>query len=728
MSIVLYINELVKWNSGQENEQTERILWIDSGGYVLYTIDIFAKEGFPILKRIDEIVNSIESGEAQKLEDDVMIRLINEDDIKVADKEKRDKAWAIIADIVSNEPDIYARAKRGPWISELVLKHGVTYSTIYKYLRRYWQRGKNKNSLLPDYYNSGGKGKRKKLSDKKVGRPKKNPEVNGPGMNVDEETKKTFRIAISWYYDNPKENNFSKAYELMVKEFYSEDYSFENGVRRPLIVPIEKIPSIYQFRYWYETEHNIVKSLNNRKGAKKFALQHRAVLGRSDSEIVGPGSMYQIDATVADVYLVSRFNRTWIIGRPVVYAVLDCFSRIVAGIYVGLEGPSWIGAMMALSNAFIEKTGFCKEYGINIESEDWPYFHIPQAILGDRGEMESRHADTLVNGLGIRIENTPPYRGDWKGIVEQYFHLIDEQVRPLVPGHIDIDFRERGGKDYRLDAKLDIYQFTQIIIRCVLFHNNHHWMENYQSYEMMIEDDVDLIPIELWNWGIINRSGKLKAYPKDTVRLNLMPADTATVTEKGIKFKKMFYSCQNAINENWFELARNKDSWKEIIAYDPRDMDYIYLKGEDGKSFIKCSMIDKRRYGNKTYDEIQNLINNEKVKLERNAGKILQSKVDILSEVEAITEQAEQMTNEQTDKSVSNSERTRNIREKRKLEKEIERKTSSFELDEAKKSDSPAKIIPLHEDDEDKFKYPSNIEYLKKKQRERMIKQNEEKS
>ena len=133
-------------------------------------------------------------------------------------------------------------------------------------------------------------------------------------------------------------------------------------------------------------------------------------MGSPDYGLMGPGSQYQIDATVGDIYLVSQFDRSNIIGRPVMYFVLDAFSRMVTGMYVGLEGPSWVGAMMAIANAASDKTAYCREYGIRITEEEWPCHHIPAAILGDRGEMESRNADNLVSMLGIRIENIPPYR------------------------------------------------------------------------------------------------------------------------------------------------------------------------------------------------------------------------------------------------------------------------------------------------------------------------------
>ncbi|MDC9611690.1 transposase, partial [Pseudoalteromonas sp. GABNS16H] len=74
----------------------------------------------------------------------------------------------------------------------------------------------------------------------------------------------------------------------------------------------------------------------------------------------GPGARYEIDATIADLYLVAEDDPAPIIGRPVLYFVKDVFSRMVVGMYVGLENPSWVAAMVALSNAFSDKTTYCQ--------------------------------------------------------------------------------------------------------------------------------------------------------------------------------------------------------------------------------------------------------------------------------------------------------------------------------------------------------------------------------
>jgi hypothetical protein len=67
--------------------------------------------------------------------------------------------------------------------------------------------------------------------------------------------------------------------------------------------------------------------------------------------------------------------------------VVDVYSRMIVGLSVSLEGPSWVGMMLALENACADKVEFCRELGLEIAEADWPCRHLPEAILGDRGEL-----------------------------------------------------------------------------------------------------------------------------------------------------------------------------------------------------------------------------------------------------------------------------------------------------------------------------------------------------
>lgn len=715
---MLFTNDLIASVSNNSYSSIERILWMDENNILAYTIDIDSKNALPSMKRVSDITAGLKSGEFVKLENDPYMKLVDESKISEKDRNIREKAWSVISEIAveQNEPDILSSLKRGKLVDYAINKFGISKVMVYKYLRRYWQRGKTKNCLLPDYDKSGGKGKQRNAGTVKLGRPRK----VGIGINVDEATKKIFRNAISSFYSTSKRNPLVTAYNMMMKEFYAEDYRFENGIRKPILIAKDELPTLTQFKYWYEKEKNIKKDISSRVGIKKFELEHRAVLGKSDTNIIGPGSLYQIDATIGDVYLVSRYNRKWIIGRPVIYAVIDVFSRMIAGIYVGLEGPSWSGAMMALTNATTNKIKFCKEYDINIAEEEWPCHYLPETIIGDNGEMKSKNVNNMVNSLQIKIQNTPSYRADWKGIIEQYFHTINGYVKPLVPGSINIDFRQRGGKDYRLDAKLDLYQFTKIIIKCALYHNNQHVLKNYDRSEDMISEDLERIPIRLWDWGVKNRSGRLRTFPEEIIKLNLMPSESVIVTKRGIKFKNIYYSCERALKEMWFENARNKGTWKINISYDPRNMNYLYIRSDDGRSFEVAHILEGyERYANKTIYEIQYLIDYENLSKINSEEKELQETVDLLSDIENIVQEAEYMTNKVQNRNDSKAGRLKNINKNRKNEKLLNREKEAFVLGKAENSEGKV-IKPKQYKSDEELNEQTEIELLEELQRERM--------
>src|SRR5699024_7094811 len=150
----------------------------------------------------------------------------------------------------------------------------------------------------------------------------------------------------------------------------------------------------------------------------------------------GPGTRFQIDATIADIYLVSSLDVNKVIGRPVIYAVLDVYSRIITGLYVVLAGPSWIGAMMALDTMVADKVDFCKQYGIDITPEQWPTHHLPAIIIAYRGEIKGYSVNNLINNINIKIENTTDYRVDLKGIVERKFRTFNGKLKEKAPGTI----------------------------------------------------------------------------------------------------------------------------------------------------------------------------------------------------------------------------------------------------------------------------------------------------
>jgi len=658
------------------------ILWVAPDNNYGYWYDLKSSKRKPLIFSLGDLTDSNAFGRYE-IYDFAPEQFRDEATLTDSERNHRDRIWDMMKDALECEPDIYTVKGRGALVNSISEKNGINKSNLYGYLDKYWRSGKTKNAFLPKYYNCGGKGTVRQSAKQKIGR-----KVAGGayGKAITMQDRENFTKAVKKYYLNRNKLSIKDVYEKILADSYTKPR--QNKAGKIELLPAAEIPTLRQFHYWYSKNRDLATEQKKRDGEKAFELSGRGIMGKADYGLMGPGAQYQIDATVGDIYLVSRFDRGNLIGRPVMYFVIDAFSRMVTGMSIGLEGPSWAGAMPALANMATDKIAYCKEFGVEISEAEWPCRHVPASLLGDRGEMESRNADNLVNMLGIRIVNAPPYRADLKGIIEQHFRTINTKTAALLPGSVKPDMAQRGGHDYRLDAQLDIRQFTQIIIKCVLYYNNHHYMEYFEKSEAMMRDGVETIPSKLWDWGIRNISGALRSFPEEQVRLAVMPTDKGSVTSKGIRFKGMFYICDKAIAEGWLEKARAKKQWQVDILYDPRNMAVIYVRNQGETSYEPCSLLDwNNKNAGKYLDEIIYEQRKENI-----AGRQLkvaetEAKVNLNAEIEAIVTEAKSMNKGATKK--SRREKVSNIKENRREEREIMRTESAGTVADASSPAAP---------------------------------------
>ncbi len=684
----ILVNQLLQ---GSDEGPVERVLWVHPEGGGCYVIDVRDQSAFPVYRSIREITQLLDQGMLRILEEDPWLAPLSDAAVPDKHKEKRDALWAMIRPLALDQPAIFESGPRGRAVLQLVLEKRATKQTVYRLLRRYWQRGMIPNALLPDFHRCGKPGKERPVGEVKRGRPTKS---GRKGINIDKATREVFRTAITKYFAENRQIDLRGVYEEVIADHYSERV-FSDATGRMEIMPRNDIPELWQFRYWYEKDNDVFQIDRIRRTPRVYDKDRRALLGTSTSEVLGPASRYQIDATIADVYLLSRLNRTRIVGRPVLYIVIDVFSRMIVGVYVGFEGPSWVGAMMALANAASDKIEYCRQFGIDIEPHDWPCRSLPDILLGDRGEILGSMIDTLSSNFNVQIENTEPYRADWKGIVEQRFRLIPSKFKAYTPGYIADDYKARGGNDYRLDAILDIDQFTRIIIHCIIYYNNHHLLRDYDKSASMIAEEVPAVPTDLWEWGVARRSGKLRVFPEDLVKLSLLPSDDAVVTAQGIRFHGCFYTCPQAIAEHWFERARQRGTWKVRISYDPRLMDEIYLHEDTGRiQFLPCGLTNRSRaYQGRTLWEIDKIRQEESRAGSTHRPQELAGRLNLTDAIKTIVSEAEAMRPEVA---VSDRKRVADIRANRREERRENQKREAFRLTRPhSESATPDNVVPF---------------------------------
>ena len=703
MKTEIFVNTVIEWtNENSEQVLLERVLWLDLLEDIVIVISLYDPAALPVCKKYSDLEDALTQGAAIKKTIDPLEKTIKTG-LNLSEKHinTRDRAWKIIVNIVVKEPEIYNESRRWAFVQETADKFKTHPQTVYKYLRRYWKGGKTKDALLPDYWNCGGAGMQKMTDQntQKRGRKLKTLKVDDDlkGINIDEDIKKIFIAAIRLFYNNSEfKPPLSHVYQEMIGKFFNAGFRLEHGVQIPVLPPVSELPSKGQFIYWFHKLSDVKKSLTAREGRRGYALRHRELLGNATARAYGPGSIYEIDATIGDVFLVNRLRRSMLIGRPIIYLVVDVFSRLIAGIYVGLEGPSWTGAMMALANAMSDKVSFCERFGVKITEDEWPARYLCESIYADRGEMISMNSSRLVDSLNISISNTPPYRADLKPIVEQSFRILNLESIHWIPGAVKDRTRERGTRDYRLDGILDLEQFTSIIINNVLAYNNSHWVKDYPFDQFMMQQEVEPIPVKLWNWGIKNRSGHLREKASDLIKLSLLPRDDVAVTAHGLKFKRLFYTCERAVREQWFIKARNKKSWKEPICYDPRKLDTIYLLGTEGKTIEACNLLDKSSESRGFYfEEIMDLKEINEIKGDMHRTEKLQTYAEMSARNDVVISKAQRMTESAIPKGMSDRSRIINLREHRTDEKEKNRKSEAWDLNDTPELGMKNKILKM---------------------------------
>jgi hypothetical protein len=465
--MLLLLNTLIEWPQLIDDESrphTERILWLDAYSSNVIVIKLFDKRALPVRRLYREIADAISANEARMLQTDPYSNLLRpESEIKEFHRKHRDAAWGLIEGLVANADlqFLLNPAVRGPIVRRLAKSSGRTKKIIYDYLRRYWQAGGIRNALLPAFYNCGGRGKRRLSEDSnapKLGRKSSLSKAKGYsiGIRITPDIERRFKKGARRFHENQSEISFEDAFSLTLKTFFHKGFVLEYGVPIPVLPSSEELPSLKQFRYWYENYYRDVKrEKTSREGEREYNLTGRELLGDSTQMAIGPGSLYQIDATIGNVYLRNSLDRTRIIGRPIIYICSDVFSRVITGFSVTLEGPSWLGAMLALDNVVTDKVAFCAEYGISIRPEEWPCQSLPEAILADRGEFAGFNPSNLVNSFGMRVHNTAPWRPDMKGIVERYLGRLEEAILKLIPGYVP-HITKRGDPDYALKAALTL--------------------------------------------------------------------------------------------------------------------------------------------------------------------------------------------------------------------------------------------------------------------------------
>ena len=442
---------------------------------------------------------------------------------------------AILASLI--EPDTLASMLcHGTWnsrIKTVAIQNKINAVTVLRLLSRFFTLRMDLEWASEDRY--WVKGKHRQVT-KKLGRPsaraRSEHRPSAVGRNVTDDD----RTAVKTFYDSLEDQGISQGamyrdYETRFRP--SRFQVFGSGVFERVSDEAAAFITERQFRYTLKHVKGELALLQAAAGQRRIDLSHRPAIGSAKDRVPYPGHTYIVDATLGDIYLVSAFDRRRLIGRPVIYLVVDAFSSLIVAVHVALEGPNLAQARIALCRAISDKSRWLAWLGLADLQHLLPQGCVPAFWLVDRGELHSKGSYAVQLELRTNLSIAAAYRADWKSLVERTFGILNSGEIHWMPGAVAQRIRERGTRDSRLDAVLTLKEFTRILVRRIAILNLTRDMSRHMSAAVMSQDVIPN-PVGFWNYGIKNQHGSAIFLQHEDAMRKTLPQQAATLSRHGI--------------------------------------------------------------------------------------------------------------------------------------------------------------------------------------------------
>lgn len=444
--------------------------------------------------------------------------------------------------------------------------------------------------------------------------------------------------------------------QMIVDSAFVKRFRQEDG-KLVLINPkLGEYPNARQIKRVLEKSIPKLQRLLERTTKGHFKRSLRGLIARSWKGVVGPGHTWAIDSSIADVYLRSSVNRAWIIGRPVVYIIVDVWSTAIVGFYVCVGGPSWDMAKVALFSAVANPQLLGSLWGYEVTPSLFPAPSMCAVLLCDRGEYLSQGAKATGAKLIPDLSYTPPYRPDLKGLVEVLHRIEKDRQYYFVPGAID---QRREEYDLR---RFDVREAVLTIPEYVAFLH-----ETFSTYNLTAprDDRLDVFmrtagvfpsPSGLWRYGHEVGVGVRRHLSDVKLITELLPSDQGTVTRQGVKFLGMEYSSPEIEEREWTARARNSSVWDIQAHYFPGSESRIWTPDPAAAGLLELQLSDHSVASPElTFQEFMDAFMVGKINSQENAHIKLMMALESRRKLEALIKRAQELTAEAVAKAAGKS-------------------------------------------------------------------------
>lgn len=552
-----------------------------------------------------------------------------------------------------------ATRKPKPAIENLAKKYNVSTRTVFYVLKKYLMSGLDPYALLPQ------QGKRSKVGMEyslKTGRPP----LFTAGVPLTNELREIFDDCCKHYLSG-REKSYTTTYDWMCTKYFMirQELQTKDGVMiQNQLMPIDQRPTINQMVNYIRNNTTEKQRQISKTSKREYRNDNRALISDNLYNVKGPGDLFEMDEVEMDVSLISEIDPSKVVGRPIVHAMVDVYSRMITAISVSLDNNSVLGFTNCLLNLGEDNKQLCRRFGLEIKEGLWDINVLPNRIRSDRGvEYRSYEVKRICNELNITLELTPPAMGSLKGQVEQLFHQYHSFQNDLLEGKGLIT--KRHDSNHHKHAVLTLEDIWVFVINQTIAHNM-RVLKDYPLTKDMIQRGVHPVPLEIWKYGC-----ELYGAPKPITNLDqfeytLRREVKASITRKGIEWNGLYYTAEDAWLGELITKSSLRSSTPLNCRLDERDVGSLWYINDNR---IVKARLNPYRSGNsdfdgkplKCYEEYKTRKNELIHELDQNEQEIqcaermsLQAAIDNALEAGKYT--------------VSDSGKTKNIRQNRKDE------------------------------------------------------------
>lgn len=384
---------------------------------------------------------------------------------------------------------------------------------------------------------------------------------------------------------------------------------------------------------------------------RHFNSNLRGLTARNWKGVAGPGHTWAIDSTVGDIYLRSSVNRAWIVGRPIVYVIVDIWSTAVVGFYVCLTGPSWNTAKISLFNACADESLIADMWGYQAMHTLNPAPSLCYQLLCDRGEYLSKAQRITALKLQFQSSYTPPYRGDLKGLVEVLHRIAKDEQFLHIPGAMNYRRAELELRRVNpADCVYTVRDYTQYLFEIFSRYN----LEADRTRRVdahMRAAGVFPSPAGLWRWGHEMGAGFRRHIDQDDLISALLPQGTGRVTRSAVRYAGCDYQSAQIAEMQWTAQARNLNGWDIPVHQYPGRMAVIWTPNSSNNGLMELSMTsESRSTPESTYEEWADVLAQGTLDRPAEAHERMLTRQASINRVEALTHQAALLTKEAVEK------------------------------------------------------------------------------